>query len=90
MVEQSSGEGKVSLLSSLFVLLLSLLFVVPSTLDIVIQPLLYDGSIVALGRYSMTQDALETIQEDEQISVVAMGSSMMYKAFNGTWFDTLD
>lgn len=90
MVEQSSGEGKVSLLSSFFVLLLSLLFVVPSTLDIVIQPLLYDGSIVAMGRYSMTQDALETIQEDEQISVVAMGSSMMFKAFNGSCFDTLD
>ncbi len=90
MLDSSSQEEKVSLLSSFFVLFLSVLFIVPSTLDIVIQPLLYDGSIVAMGRYSMTQDALETIEEDEQISVVAMGSSMMFKAFNGSCFDALD
>mgnify|MGYP001394162575 FL=1 len=90
MLDSSSQEEKVGLLSSFFVLFLSVLFIVPSTLDIVIQPLLYDGSIVAMGRYSMTQDALETIEEDEQISVVAMGSSMMFKAFNGSCFDALD
>ena len=83
-------DGDVNLLSSILVLFLTLIFITPISLDLVIQPLLYDGSIVSMGRYSMTSDALDTIGDDDQHSVVAMGSSMMFKGFNGSCFDDLD
>jgi hypothetical protein len=36
------------------------------------------------GRYGITYDSLETIAKDDALSVIAIGSSMMYKAVNGT------
>jgi len=50
----------------------------------IIQPLLYDASIVRVGRYAMSMDAWETIEEDEATSVVAIGSSMIQYALNGS------
>ena len=68
--------------SSLFVLLTSLFMLTVPVMDLVIKPLYADGSIIAMGRYTMTQDALEVIENDGERSVIAIGSSMMYKAFN--------
>jgi len=76
--------------SSLFVLLTSLFMLTVPVMDLVIKPLYADGSIIAMGRYTMTQDALEVIENDGERSVIAIGSSMMYKAFNGSCFDQFD
>jgi hypothetical protein len=76
--------------SSLFVLLTSLFMLTVPVMDLVIKPLYADGSIIAMGRYTMTQDALEVIENDGERSVIDIGSSMMYKAFNGSCFDQFD
>ncbi len=83
-------EIDVKVQSSLFVLIISFLMLSIPIMDITIKPLLRDGSIIAMGRYSMTQDALDTIEKDGKKSVIAMGSSMMFKAFNGSCFDNSD
>ena len=49
-----------------------------------IQPLLYDASLVRTGSYAMTFDAWETIGEDQEISVVGIGSSMLQYSLNGS------
>jgi hypothetical protein len=56
----------------------------------VVKPLMYDGSLIAMGRYAMINDALDTIEEEDGKSIIAMGSSMMFKAFNGSCFDETD
>ena len=80
---------KVNTFSSLFVLFISFVILTVPVMDFTITPLFEDGSLT-MGRYTITQDALATIENDEKISVVAMGSSMMFKAFNGSCFDELD
>jgi uncharacterized protein involved in cysteine biosynthesis len=57
--------------SSLFVLLTSLFMLTVPVMDLVIKPLYADGSIIAMGRYTMTQDALEVIENDGERSVIA-------------------
>ncbi len=79
-----------NLLSSLCILIISFLMLSVPIMDVTIKPLFRDGSIISMGRYSMTQDALDTIQQDGKKSVIAIGSSMMFKAFNGSCFDELD
>jgi hypothetical protein len=44
---------------------------------------LIDDSLFTNSRYGMIYDALDTIAVDESLSVVAIGSSQMYKAVNG-------
>jgi hypothetical protein len=73
-------EVKVNILSSIFVLSISFLMLSVPIMDITIKPLFRDGSIITMGRYSMTQDALNSIEEDGKKSVIAIGSSMMFKA----------
>jgi len=50
----------------------------------IIQPLLFDASMVRTGRYALTMDAWDTIEEDEAVSIVGIGSSMLQYAINGT------
>jgi len=50
----------------------------------IIQPLLYDASLIRTGRYAMSSDAWDTIAEDEALSIVGIGSSMMQYSLNGT------
>ena len=67
------------LVSSLFVCIL-ILFGTTSF----ISSQLIDNKLFTNGRYGMLYDALDTISEDEVPSVVAIGSSQMYKGFNGS------
>jgi hypothetical protein len=50
----------------------------------IIQPLLFDASVVRTGRYALTMDAWDSIEEDDAVSVVGIGSSMLQYAMNGT------
>ena len=88
-MNKSLDSEKINIFSSLFVLIISFVMLTIPVMDFTITPLFEDGSLT-MGRYTITQDALTTIEDDEKISVVAMGSSMMFKAFNGSCFDDLD
>lgn len=48
-----------------------------------VMPRLYDATVNELGRYSFTFDAYEFIEDDEQLSVIAIGSSKMREIFDG-------
>lgn len=48
-----------------------------------VMPRLYDATVNELGRYSFTFDAYEFIENDEQPSVIAIGSSKMREIFDG-------
>ena len=52
--------------------------------SLIIQPLLFDASVVRTGRYALTMDAWDSIEEDDAVSVVGIGSSMLQYAMNGT------
>ena len=47
------------------------------------EPIMRDQSVFTGSRYTITTDALNTIAEDDGISIVAMGSSMTYKGIDG-------
>jgi hypothetical protein len=48
-----------------------------------IEPFMRDGSINNRPRFTINQAALDTISQDANLSVVALGSSMMFKDLDG-------
>ena len=49
----------------------------------IIEPFMRDGSIHIRPRFTINQEALDTIAEDQSSSVIAFGSSMMFKGLDG-------
>ncbi len=49
----------------------------------IIKPLTYDGTLVRSGRYSFSFPAWDTIENHDQESIVAIGSSLTQYAING-------
>ena len=47
------------------------------------EPIMRDQSVFIGSRYTITVDALNTIAEDDTISIIAMGSSMTFKGVDG-------
>jgi len=47
------------------------------------EPVMRDQSLFTGSRYTITVDALNTIVDDDTISVIAIGSSMTYKGIDG-------
>ena len=78
-INLSRKDSSFSLVAIIFTLLIT------STLfnSQIIQPMLFDASLISQGRHSITFDAWETISEDDGTSVVAIGSSMMHYSFDG-------
>jgi hypothetical protein len=54
-----------------------------SMMSALTDSLMRDSSLLTGSRYTITQDALETISEDGMISVIGTGSSQMFKALDG-------
>ena len=48
-----------------------------------VMPRLYDATVNELGRYSFTFDAYQYIEQDNENSVLAIGSSKMREVFDG-------
>jgi len=68
--------------SIFFVIFIS--FVASSTLSAyIIEPFMRDGSIHNRPRFTINHDALETIANDKNPSVIAIGSSMIFKGLDG-------
>jgi hypothetical protein len=78
-----------SLISSLFVCAVVLITISPVFTQAVVQPLVTEQRLVSFGRYAFASQAIDSIAEDESLSVVGIGSSMMYKAFDGECMETL-
>ena len=48
-----------------------------------IEPFMRDGSIHNRPRFTINQEAIDTIADDNSVSVVAFGSSMLFKGLDG-------
>lgn len=77
----SSGEA--NLFTSLFVLVITFLFLSTTIVSSVNDSLMSDGSLLTGTRYTINIDALETISEDNSVTVIGTGSSQMFKALDG-------
>ena len=75
--------SKKELISSIFVAAITFFFVSNQALIMVNDPLMRDGSMLTGTRYTITKDALVSISEDASESVIAIGSSQMFKALDG-------
>lgn len=78
-IRLSRNESSFSLVAIIFT------FVITSSLfnSQIIQPMLFDSSLISQGRHSITFDAWDTISEDDGTSIVALGSSMMHYSVDG-------
>ncbi len=76
----SSSEASFSFVALVFT------FLITTSIfsSLIIQPLLFDASVVRTGRYALTMEAWDSIEEDDAVSVVGIGSSMLQYAMNGT------
>ena len=78
-----------SLLISLAIAFIVFIILSSTHHSVIVKPLLKDGSIISHGRFMITFDALETIQEDEAVSVVAVGSSITRASIDGNCMENL-
>ena len=86
-MDRVNSENDDSILSlSLSISIVFLVFIIISSTvnSFIIKPLLFDGSIIVHGRYAITFDAMDTIDSDESISIVGIGSSITRASIDGT------
>tara|TARA_Y100001980_G_C14554804_1_gene342089 strand:+ start:1424 stop:2818 length:1395 start_codon:yes stop_codon:yes gene_type:complete len=78
-IRLSRNESSLSLVAIIFT------FIITSSLfnSQIVQPMLFDASLINQGRHSITFDAWNTISEDDGISIVAIGSSMIHYSIDG-------
>jgi len=76
-------ESKNSLFLSVLINLIVCLLISTSIPSLLVEPLLRDGSIITGTRYTITKEALNTISEDNSVSVIGIGSSQIFKALDG-------
>ena len=78
-----------SLLISLAIAFIVFIMLSSTYNSAIVKPLLKDGSLISHGRFMITFDALDTIQEDEAVSVVAVGSSITRASIDGNCIENL-
>ena len=78
-IRLSRNESSTSLVAIIFT------FILTASLfnSQIVQPMLFDASLISQGRHSITFDAWDTISEDDGTSIVAIGSSMMHYSVDG-------
>ena len=77
------GKDVWHLFSSMFVCFVVAITLSSSISYNIVQPLILESKLVTFGRYSFANEAIETIANDDSPSVVGIGSSMIFKAFDG-------
>ena len=85
---EQSKESVPQLLKSLFIALISIIIISQTLSQYVIQPLTFDTTLARSGRYSFSFEAWDTIQDDELITVVGIGSSLTQYALSGDCIET--
>lgn len=85
VVSNLENSGLSRLLTSVIVTIVVVLFLSHSLSTLLIKPMTYDGTLVRSGRYSFVFEAWDTVDEgNEDIAVVAVGSSLTQYGFNGS------
>ncbi|MDC3291014.1 hypothetical protein OAV27_00810 [Euryarchaeota archaeon] len=72
-----------NLFLSILVALIVTLYLSTSTLPALIKPILLDGSLISNGRFAMTYEGYETVADDNTVTVVGIGSSVLMAAMDG-------
>ena len=85
------GDEKVSspvtsseLILSIMIGAITILMMTSSLGPAIVKPLLFDASLISSGRFAFIYDGYETVSDDDAISIVGIGSSIMLSAMNGT------
>ena len=86
MTEESATREVTSseLFLSIMIGAVTILMVSSSAGPAIVKPLLYDASLISSGRFAFIYDGYDTVSEDEAVSVVGIGSSIMLSAMDGT------
>ena len=85
----ASVDRNPNLLSSFLVCIFTIFIIITSSINIVTHARLNDGTITGLGRYTITFEAYELIENDMTPSVVFLGSSKMREAIDGHLIEEL-
>jgi len=78
------GGFRVELVSSIVIALVTSLLLTTSIGHVIVKPLLLDGSLISSGRFAFIYEGYDTVRDDDAVSVVGIGSSIMLSAMNGT------
>lgn len=89
MDREDADANLPSLLISLAITFIVFIVLSSTYNSVIVKPLLKDGSLITHGRFMITFDALETIQKDEAVSVVAVGSSITRASIDGNCIENL-
>lgn len=89
MDKEDADANLPSLLISLAIAFIVFIVLSSTYNSVIVKPLLKDGSLITHGRFMITFDALETIQKDEAVSVVAVGSSITRASIDGNCIENL-
>ncbi len=86
MTEESATHEVTSseLFLSIMIGAVTILMISTSAGPAIVKPLLYDASLISSGRFAFIYDGYDTVSEDEAVSVVGIGSSIMLSAMDGT------
>ena len=86
MTEESATREVTSseLFLSIMIGAVTILMVSSSAGPAIVKPLLLDGSLMGEGRFAIIYDGYETVGDDNAPSIVAVGSSIILAAMNGT------
>ncbi len=79
----NTSEPGQDLILSVLVASFVLLYLSTNTVPALIKPALLDGSLISNGRFAMTYDGYETVADDNAVTVVAIGSSVLMAAMDG-------
>ena len=87
MPEEIEGQDSIELSNlflSVFVGLVTAIFLTSSLGPAVVKPLLLDGSLISNGRFAFVYDAYDTIEQDDAPTIVGIGSSILMAGMNGS------
>lgn len=90
-MRQANNNFFAQLISSLVIACICSLFLSQSLSNLIIKPLVFDGTLSRSGRYGFVYEAWDTIGENEDdFSIVAVGSSLTQYGINGSCMSLAD
>jgi hypothetical protein len=90
MHNKKEAEAFRDLIIGIIFALLSMIIIIDQSLQIIVKPKLYDGSLNDRGRYAMVFDAYDVIENDDGASIIFLGSSKMREAINGNLIEQIN
>lgn len=81
--------SKFDLFMNIFVCICTIMLIITCSINTITNYRFHDGSLTGLARYTITFDAYELIEDDENEKVIFLGSSKMREAIDGHLFQEL-